>query len=74
MLGLCTNGSDINKATTMTMTYIFHSGFVLETEKSILIFDYWLDLNGVVLLGNRLMATSDIGLASSQIWICTMKS
>ena len=48
MLGLCTNGSDINKATTMTMTYIFHSGFVLETEKSILIFDYWLDLNGIV--------------------------
>ena len=33
----------------MTLTYIFHSGFVLETEKSILIFDYWLDLNGVVL-------------------------
>ena len=32
----------------MTLTYIFHSGFVLETEKSILIFDYWLDLNGVV--------------------------
>ena len=32
----------------MTLTYIFHSGFVLETEKSILIFDYWLDMNGVV--------------------------
>ena len=32
----------------MTLTYIFHSGFVLETNKSILIFDYWLDLNGVV--------------------------
>lgn len=32
----------------MTLTYIFHSGFVLETDKSILIFDYWLDLNGVV--------------------------
>jgi L-ascorbate metabolism protein UlaG (beta-lactamase superfamily) len=32
----------------MTLTYIFHSGFVLETEMSILIFDYWLDLNGVV--------------------------
>ena len=27
----------------MTLTYIFHSGFVLETEKSILVFDYWLD-------------------------------
>ena len=32
----------------MILTYIFHSGFVLETEKSILIFDYWMDLNGVV--------------------------
>ena len=27
----------------MTLTYIFHSGFVLETEASILIFDYWMD-------------------------------
>lgn len=27
----------------MTLTYIFHSGFVLETETSILIFDYWMD-------------------------------
>ena len=32
----------------MTLTYIFHSGFVLETEKSILIFDYWLDMSGIV--------------------------
>ena len=32
----------------MTLTYVFHSCFVLETHKSILIFDYWLDLNGVV--------------------------
>ena len=32
----------------MTLTYIFHSGFVLETEKSILIFDFWMDLVGVV--------------------------
>ena len=32
----------------MTLTYVFHSCFVLETEKSILIFDYWLDLNGFV--------------------------
>ena len=32
----------------MTLTYIYHSGFVLETEKSILIFDYWMDMNGVV--------------------------
>jgi len=32
----------------MTLTYIFHSGFVLETEQSILIFDYWLDPYDVV--------------------------
>ncbi|MBQ9678222.1 MAG: MBL fold metallo-hydrolase [Prevotella sp.] len=32
----------------MTITYIFHSGFVLETEKSILIFDYWLDPSAAV--------------------------
>lgn len=32
----------------MTLTYIFHSCFVLETEKSILIFDYWMDLKRVV--------------------------
>ena len=27
----------------MKLTYIFHSGFALETELSILIFDYWMD-------------------------------
>ena len=32
----------------MTLTYIFHSGFVLETEHSILVFDYWLDPSGVL--------------------------
>lgn len=32
----------------MTLTYIFHSGFVLEAESSILIFDYWLDWSNVV--------------------------
>ncbi len=32
----------------MTLTYIFHSGFVLETERSILVFDYWLDPSGVM--------------------------
>ena len=32
----------------MTLTYIFHSGFVLETEQSILVFDYWLDPSGVI--------------------------
>ena len=32
----------------MTLTYIFHSCFVLEVEKSILIFDYWLDPGNVM--------------------------
>ena len=32
----------------MTLTYIFHSGFVLETEQSILLFDYWMDPSGVM--------------------------
>ena len=32
----------------MTLTYIFHSGFVLETEQSILVFDYWHDPSGVM--------------------------
>ena len=32
----------------MTLTYIFHSGFVLETEQSILILDYWMDPSGVM--------------------------
>lgn len=27
----------------MTLRYIFHSGFLLETEHCILVFDYWLD-------------------------------
>jgi L-ascorbate metabolism protein UlaG (beta-lactamase superfamily) len=27
----------------MKLTYIFHSGFVLETERTILVFDYWMD-------------------------------
>ena len=27
----------------MTLRYIFHSSFLLETERSILIFDYWMD-------------------------------
>ena len=31
----------------MTLTYIFHSGFVLETEQSILVFDYWMDPSGM---------------------------
>lgn len=32
----------------MTLRYIFHSGFLLETEHCILIFDYWLDHAGVM--------------------------
>jgi len=32
----------------MRLTYIFHSGFVLEAEESILIFDYWMDPAGVM--------------------------
>lgn len=32
----------------MTLTYIFHSGFVLEAERCILIFDYWMDPANVV--------------------------
>ena len=32
----------------MKLTYIFHSGFVLETEHTILVFDYWLDPSGVM--------------------------
>ena len=27
----------------MKLTFIFHSGFALETEQSILIFDFWMD-------------------------------
>lgn len=30
------------------LTYIFHSGFVLETDRCILVFDYWLDPAGVM--------------------------
>lgn len=32
----------------MTLTYIFHSGFALETQRAILIFDYWLDPSKVM--------------------------
>lgn len=32
----------------MTLTYVFHSGFVLEAERCILIFDYWMDPAGVI--------------------------
>ena len=32
----------------MTLTYIFHSGFVLEAERCILVFDYWMDPEGVM--------------------------
>lgn len=32
----------------MKLTYIFHSGFVLETERCVLVFDYWMDPAGVM--------------------------
>lgn len=32
----------------MTLRYIFHSGFVLESERCILVFDYWMDPSGVM--------------------------
>ena len=32
----------------MKLTYIFHSGFVLETEQSTIVFDYWLDPSSVM--------------------------
>lgn len=32
----------------MKLTYIFHSGFAIETERCILIIDYWVDPLGVV--------------------------
>ena len=32
----------------MTLRYIFHSGFLLETERCILVFDYWMDPTDVM--------------------------
>ena len=32
----------------MTLRYIFHSGFLLETRQCILVFDYWMDPAGVM--------------------------
>lgn len=32
----------------MKLTYLFHSGFALETDRCILIFDYWMDPSGIV--------------------------
>ena len=32
----------------MQLIYIFHSGFVLETDRCILVFDYWMDPAGVM--------------------------
>ena len=31
----------------MKLTYLFHSGFVLETDRCLLVFDYWMDPAGV---------------------------
>lgn len=33
----------------MTIRYIFHSGFIVETERCILIFDYWMDPANVMI-------------------------
>lgn len=32
----------------MRLTYIFHSGFAIETDRCMLIFDYWMDPEGIV--------------------------
>lgn len=32
----------------MRLTYIFHSGFMVETDRSVLVFDYWMDPSGVM--------------------------
>ena len=32
----------------MKLTYIYHSGFVVETEGCILVFDFWKDPAGVM--------------------------
>lgn len=39
----------------MQLTYIFHSGFALETDQCILVFDYWMDPSGALskLLGSE---------------------
>ena len=39
----------------MTLTYIFHSGFAIETDNCILVFDYWMDPSG----GMQSMLSSD---------------
>ena len=41
----------------MTVTYIFHSGFLVETPSAVLIFDYFKDPAGVV--DSCLLYTSD---------------
>lgn len=32
----------------MRLTYLFHSGFVVESEHALLVFDYWMDPKGVM--------------------------
>lgn len=39
----------------MKITYIFHSGFCVETEHAVLIFDYWMDPAGIL---PQLLSTS----------------
>ncbi|MBO7471247.1 MAG: MBL fold metallo-hydrolase [Bacteroidaceae bacterium] len=47
----------------MTLTYIFHSGFALETELSVLVFDYWHDPSNV--MGRVLKSEKPIYVFSS---------
>ena len=47
----------------MTLTYIFHSGFVLEAEQSVLVFDYWHDPSNV--MGRVLKSEKPIYVFSS---------
>ncbi len=47
----------------MRITYIFHSGFAIETDNCILVFDYWMDPAGV--MPQILNSTKDIYVFSS---------
>ena len=50
----------------MKLSYIFHSGFVLETEQSILVFDYWLDPSGVMDSSSLCTSLQALNRASSE--------
>ena len=42
----------------MTLRYIFHSGFLLETKQCILVFDYWMD-SAVIIEKNGMIIRKD---------------